>query len=223
MPAEQDQSTPQQEQGHPRWENIWAAGLKKGDAFDTGRVSPALQQLLDAQALPKGRALVPGCGRGYDAIAFGAAGYDATGLDLSKTGIQAATALLAETEPKPAGPVQFVVGNFFEFGGDGSGGRFDVILDYTFLCALDPSIRQQWAQRMAALLAPGGELVTLIFPIGKPLSEGGPPFGVTLDLLTELLTPVGLEAVEELKMLPDELCHPTREKRTGLGRWRLKA
>lgn len=46
--------------------------------------------------LPKGRALVPGCGRGYDAIAFGKSGYDSTGLDLSPTGVEQAKALLAE-------------------------------------------------------------------------------------------------------------------------------
>lgn len=49
-----------------------------------------------AGVLPKGRSLVPGCGRGYDAIAFGKSGYDSTGLDLSPTGVERAEALLAE-------------------------------------------------------------------------------------------------------------------------------
>lgn len=40
--------------------------------------------------------MVPGCGRGYDAIAFGKSGYDSTGLDLSPTGVEQAKALLAE-------------------------------------------------------------------------------------------------------------------------------
>lgn len=31
----------------PRWEGFWSAGLKKGDMWDTGCVSPALQNLLD--------------------------------------------------------------------------------------------------------------------------------------------------------------------------------
>jgi hypothetical protein len=43
-----------------RWEKQWSAGLSKHQAFDTGVVSPALQQLLDEGVLPKGRALVPG-------------------------------------------------------------------------------------------------------------------------------------------------------------------
>lgn len=31
--------------------------------------------------------------------------------------------------------------------------------------ALDPSLREEWAEHMVSLLTPGGELVTLIFPI----------------------------------------------------------
>lgn len=30
-----------------QWEGMWSSGLKKGDMFDTGVVSPALQKLLD--------------------------------------------------------------------------------------------------------------------------------------------------------------------------------
>ena len=55
--------------------------------------------------LPKGRSLVPGCGRGYDAIAFGKSGYDSLGLDLSPTGVGQANALLAEQRDQPSGKV----------------------------------------------------------------------------------------------------------------------
>lgn len=56
--------------------------------------------------LPKGRSLVPGCGRGYDAIALGKSGYDSTGLDLSPTGIEQAKALLAEEQEGISGKVK---------------------------------------------------------------------------------------------------------------------
>lgn len=59
--------------------------------------------------LPKGRALVPGCGRGYDVIAFGRSGYDSTGLDLSPTGVEQAKALLAvQKEEKISGKVKLM-------------------------------------------------------------------------------------------------------------------
>jgi hypothetical protein len=41
-------------------------------------------------------------------------------------------------------------------------GTFDVIYDCTFLCAIQPEMRQQWAAQHAALLKPDGELVTLM-------------------------------------------------------------
>ena len=46
--------------------------------------------------------------------------------------------------------------------------KYDLILDYTFLCTLPPTLRARWAARVASLLredGDGGELVTLIFPI----------------------------------------------------------
>ena len=61
--------------------------------------------LLHSGVLPKGRSLVPGCGRGYDAIAFGNSGYDSIGLDLSPTGVVQAKALLAEQTEQLHGKV----------------------------------------------------------------------------------------------------------------------
>mmetsp|Transcript_71604 Transcript_71604/g.202374 ORF Transcript_71604/g.202374 Transcript_71604/m.202374 type:complete len:126 (-) Transcript_71604:2561-2938(-) len=56
------------------WESMWARGLKAGQAFDASRTEPAFTVLIEGQGkdygwsaepLPTGRALVPGCGRGY--------------------------------------------------------------------------------------------------------------------------------------------------------------
>lgn len=49
---------------------------------------------------------MPGCGRGYDAIAFAKSGYDSVGLDLSGTSVQSAKALLAEEKEPLAGKVR---------------------------------------------------------------------------------------------------------------------
>lgn len=37
--------------------------------------------------------------------------------------------------------------------------------DYTFLCALDPSVRERWAQHYADIIRPGGELLTVVYPM----------------------------------------------------------
>jgi hypothetical protein len=49
---------------------------------------------------------------------------------------------------------------------------------YQFLCASLPSMRQDWARRMSQLLLPTGMLVCLEFPMWKPLTAPGPPYGL---------------------------------------------
>ena len=122
-------------------------------------------------------------------------------------------------------------GSFFDLPEDESQ-KFDFIYDYTFLCALDPSIRTAWAEKMARLLKPDGELLTLIFPI-RENSTSGPPFQVSLELFSDLLTPVGFECMR-LELLPPELCHRDRDGsanladpnsrmgKSGIGRWKRK-
>ena len=79
------------------WESMWSAGggLKPGEAFDANRCEPSLQALIDAGALPSGRALVPGCGRGYAVAALVSATRHVTGLEISATAKAAADAHLA--------------------------------------------------------------------------------------------------------------------------------
>lgn len=61
-----------------------------------------------------------------------------------------------------------------------------------FLCAMHPDMRGRWAEAWASQIMPGGELVTLMFPVdaAKPRDEG-PPFPLTPELYTELLSPHG--------------------------------
>lgn len=65
-------------------------------------------------------------------------------------------------------------------------------------------MRSQWASRMSELLAPGGLLVCLEFPLFKDPSSPGPPWplqGVHWNLLAEggdgVVYPLKLEAGEE--------------------------
>jgi SAM-dependent methyltransferase len=123
------------------------------------------------------RALVPGCGRGYDVLLFASYGYDAYGLDASSTALRAAEKLLQDQGKEQhfpmqhiqngRGEVKFVEADFFSDSFLPSadlaeaGGPFDLIYDYTFLCALPPSLRPRWAARMSELLASDGVLICL--------------------------------------------------------------
>ncbi len=52
---------------------------------------------------------------------------------------------------------------------------FDLILEQTFFCALNPNLRQNYAEQMHRLLKPNGKLVGLLFNF--ELTASGPPFG----------------------------------------------
>jgi hypothetical protein len=102
-----------------------------------------------------------------------------------------------EWPSKPA-PAKVILGDFFqrdwESQIDTAFEGFDIIYDYTvspvlsrstyivdrnqFLCALLPSMRHEWAQRMSRLLSPTGKLICLEFPMWKPLTAPGPPWGL---------------------------------------------
>lgn len=202
------------------WEAQWRDGIKPSSRWDIGQASPQLQQLLRSGDLAvKGkRAVVPGCGRGYDVAAFAQAGADATGLDISTTAIRDAEAYLHETlDADCAQHARIMLGDFLK---DTPSTSYDVGYDYTFGCAMHPDMRSAWAAGWARHLAKGGELVTLVFPVDPTRDRmQGPPYPVTPELYTELLTAVGFENVH-LEPVPHELSHPARAGREWLGRWR---
>lgn len=182
------------------WEAMWSRGLRPGQAFDAARVEPALQALIDTNVLPEGPALVPGCGRGYAVAALAANGRETLGLDISPTAVEAANAYLATVTPPrgitvAASTARVVVGDFFKTHPAENRFRYGVGYDCTFLCAIPPDMREEWARAWRMLIRPGGELVTLLFPL-RPEGGGdiadddpgpGPPFIISLKLAAQLL------------------------------------
>jgi SAM-dependent methyltransferase len=210
------------------WQQAWQEGRT---GWDAGAAAPALVHLLKERAGQRGggdaptaevgggppRALVPGCGSGYDVLALAQAGYRTTGLDLSPLARDRCHALRDEAEI-PAERAAVVVDDFFTVDAGAIGAPFDLIFDYTFLCAIDVAERPRWAKRMDALLAPHGRLVTLIFPmVDEPMNPGGPPHPLWPEQVRALLEPLGYEA-EVLGPAPKS--HGPREGREWLGVWR---
>ena len=204
------------------WERMWAAGLPRGAAFDGNGASPALTAFLDARPAPPAgaTALVPGCGRAYDAVALAAKGYTVSAWDISRTAVDEARKLVAEAPPEVGARVAVVRRDFFDVAQDQDGQTFDLIWDCTFLCALPPESRAAWAARSASLLrkdtsgeGAGGELVSLVFPVFPPTHPkvtggSGPPFALTCDLVKSLLVgPQGLAVKEQVDPLPVSARH----------------
>jgi len=205
------------------WEEQWleGGGLKPGQKFDKERPHLMLdwiiqEKLIDAKnerSEPKS-ILIPGCGRGYDPAFFGLHGLNATGMDISPTAVIAANEYLASFKAKNPGAElsKVISGNFFE--NDGS--SFDYVYDYTFFCAIDPSLREAWGKRMAELVKPGGKLITMIFPVVE--KQGGPPFQVKIEDVRMLLEKNGFENLL-LKPVPKEMSPEGRDGKEHLAIW----
>ncbi|KAL8675365.1 MAG: hypothetical protein Q9168_000196 [Polycauliona sp. 1 TL-2023] len=204
------------ESSHPdRWAQLWDAGDFL--PWDRGGPNPALEDLLNQKSawiggylVEKGdgskrrkRALVPGCGRGYDVLLLAAYGYEAYGLEISHKAVERCREeklanghkYMPDPQSDHAGTSTFLQGDFF----DGPwinaipDGTFDLIYDYTFFCALSPAMRPAWSQRMLQLLTmnPPGHLICLEFPTYKDPSIAGPPFGLTPQTYLEHLSHPG--------------------------------
>ena len=217
----------------PNWETMWSAngGLKPGQAFDCRRCEPAFQRLLDtATDLPARaarKALVPGCGRGYAVSSLFRAGFDAVGLDIAPTAVEEANAYLASAASEDGATFdstkcRVVCDDFFSHSGE-----YDVVYDCTFLCALDPDQRVEWAKKCKALLRPDGELITLIFPVVDPPYTGGPPHCMSPELVRGLLEAQGFVEKQPIYEVPTEdlarasvMSKPAKE---FVGRWIIQA
>lgn len=153
----------------------WEARYVAGDTpWDLGGPTPVFSRLIQAGTLPTGTILIPGAGRGYDAIAFAQAGYAVTSVDLAPS----ACAALRRQADAAGVRLEVREGDFFDL--DEAEG-YDLALEYTFYCAIDPSQRPAYHEKMRRLLKPGGLLFGLFFPLEKPREAQGPPFGVTRD------------------------------------------
>jgi len=145
--------SPHPPSAHPsHWDALWA----KGDflPWDRGQPNPALVDTLhDKRGLlgppveggKRKRALVPGCGKGYDVLLLASFGYDAWGLEASPNAVKACEKLKQEVEQKDwegykvhiedigRGKTEFVHGDFFQDGWveKTEGAQFDLIYDYT--------------------------------------------------------------------------------------------
>lgn len=198
---------PETHTGH--WDSLWQRQTtpwdRKGPSLALKDTVTSRQDLFgspfkDAAKQQRKKALVPGCGRGYDVLLLSSLGYDCCGLDASQTAIDAAlkhkeeslskedTQYAAHDEVVGCGESRFLAHDFFkdDFLSETDGGDFDIIFDYTFLCALPPELRPAWARRMSELLASEGKLICLEWPLGKKPEEGGPPHGLTSELYVQL-------------------------------------
>ncbi len=149
--------------------------LENFTPWDAGRVPTALEQFLRTE--PRGqRALIPGCGSGYEVRAFAEAGFDVLAVDFAEAAIERAQRILGPLSDRVR------LADFFESDFEMP---FDLVYERAFLCALPRRLWPRYAPRVSELLRPGGRLAGFFFFDDH---ERGPPFGLKLGELEMLLS-----------------------------------
>ena len=150
---------------------FWSKKYQAGQTgWDMGGVSPPIQAYIDQLERKDMSILIPGAGNAYEAAYLFEQGFqDITILDLAKQPLENFKKRVPEFPDD-----RLLQQDFFTLEG-----QFDLILEQTFFCALDPSLRVDYIDKMKSLLKPGGKLVGLLFDFR--LTEEGPPFGGDAD------------------------------------------
>ena len=149
------------------WEEKYRA---KTIPWDRGAASPTLIGWVEAGVLLPGRVLIPGCGRGHEALELARHGFQVTALDIAPT----ALAHLADELSTAGVEAERVCADALTWQ---PAQAFDAVYEQTCLCALDPAHWAVYEQQLFSWLRPGGRLFALFMQIDRP---GGPPFNCAL-------------------------------------------
>ena len=136
--------------------------------WDLGEVAPPFVRLWKEMKISPCKAIIPGCGRGHEAIFLAERGFQITAVDYT----QGAIGLLEKALLKKNLSGEVLRQDFFlldSYYND----RFDLMLENTFFCAINPGMRQKYVVTAGRVLRSGALFVGLFYETDK---EGGPPF-----------------------------------------------
>ncbi len=156
-------------------ENYWNNQYQNNTTgWDLGEISTPIKAYINTLTNKSIRILIPGCGNTYEAEYLLQQGFtNITVIDIAPT-------LVEVLQQKFIGNknINVVLGDFFNHTG-----KYDVIIEQTFFCAIPPMFRQKYAYKMHQLLAEDGLLVGLLF---NRTFEKSPPFGGSEELYFKL-------------------------------------
>lgn len=140
--------------------------LENNFSWDIGAISTPLKTYFDQLQNKNLSVLIPGAGNAYEAEYLVNADFTQVYVcDIAEAPLK---------NLKQRCPVfqddHLLLIDFFSLDS-----QFDLIIEQTFFCALDPLLRKQYFEKMNALLKPSGKLVGLLF--NDVLNADRPPFG----------------------------------------------
>ncbi len=150
-------------------ESFWNERYSTGQTgWDIGMTSRPIKEYTDSLEDRNIRILIPGCGNAYDAEYFSEQGFNNIHLlDISTELMNHLTLKFKNTSN-----INLINRDFFSYFPDS---KYDLIIEQTFFCSLDPELRESYAKKMQELLKPNGRLVGVLFD--RKFEFDGPPFG----------------------------------------------
>ncbi len=134
--------------------------------WDIGYASGPLAHFITTLENKDQKILIPGAGLGWEAELLHHSGF--TGVFVCDW---AESALKAFHKRVSDFPVEHLIrGDFFKLDS-----QYDLILEQTFLSALNPEVWPEYVRKMHKLLSPKGMLAGVVF--ASPFFDSGPPFG----------------------------------------------
>ena len=160
---------------NPQSPDFWNQKYKNNDiGWDIGSPTPIFVNWSKKISRSK-KILIPGSGNGHDALYLSQKNHNVYAVDFS---IEATNHLKKRAKDLNL-QINTICDDFFKL--KDYYGKMDIILEYTFFCAINPSLRLKYIMETSKLLKEGGLFVGIILPINKDVKEGGPPYGVDLD------------------------------------------
>lgn len=156
------------------WNKRWEA---QQTGWDIGIASPALVTYLEKLENKSISILIPGCGNAHEAEWLLKNGFE----DITLIDIAPSLVMQLRDKFKAFPQIKVILGDFFELKGS-----FDLMLEQTFFCAIDPSLRYNYVSQVSNLLKPGGKLIGLLFNIH--FEREGPPFGGSEEVYLQLFS-----------------------------------
>lgn len=154
------------------WEQRYADKLT---GWDLGYPAPAIQKYIEGLHDKNLKILIPGSGNAYEAEYLFSNGF----LNVYVLDIAEAPLLNFKKRVPEFPDNQLLKDDFFNLTD-----TFDLILEHTFFCALEPNLRKNYALKMHRLLEKNGTLAGLLFNF--PLTAEGPPYGGTKEEYREI-------------------------------------
>lgn len=158
---------------------FWTARYQNNETgWDLGAPSTPLKEYIDQLKDKNLSILIPGAGNAYEAEYLFNKGFkNITVIDISIEPLKNIQKRLPDF-PKE----NLIFGDFFDHTK-----QYDLILEQTFFCALNPSLREKYVEQMYKLLKPAGKLVGVLFT--EPLHDEMPPFAATKEEYLALFSP----------------------------------